>query len=64
VDAVLMMWYEARGTDCNRVEIQAYLFDVAPEKDYLMDKMSDGFFHLSTDLLGRLNEGRKAADAN
>jgi len=63
VDAVLVLWYEARGIDCDRVEVQAHLFDVDLEKNYLTDESRGYFFGLSADLLALLNEGRQAADA-
>ncbi len=65
VDAVLLLWYEARGGGvCNRIELRAFLYDVQLEKLYTAEVSADNLDDLSASLIDSLRAGRKVAREN
>ncbi len=65
VDAVLLLWYEARGGGvCNRIELRAFLYDVQLEKLYTAEVSADDLDDLSASLMDSLRAGRKVAREN
>jgi hypothetical protein len=64
VDAVLLLWYEARGGGCNQTEVHAFLYDVALETLHTAEESASDLDDLSASLMDSLRAGRKVASEN
>jgi hypothetical protein len=61
VDGVLVFKYEVGGSYCNRVEVEAYLYDVSREASYHQQGNHTDISRMTDELVAEFSAGRATA---